>query len=366
MAEYSRLFSGSFTSTGALKMINLPAKPDYVEFWNYTAMATPAEHGIPRAVWFSGMGDGKALVDLFNATPVLITDSVEANGIYTFEANASLQFEARKQVVSITKADPAVVTVTGHGYTTGDVVLFQGLYQSATTGMAQICNIPFVVTVTGANTFTIKWNTNQSNYTALSTSPTGAFVKKIKYPFLYAPGVSIIEGLTLGASTVVDTTAPHNLVVGQEVAFRIPNVYGTVELNSLPNVLVPGQPVYGYVTAVGSSTQVTVAVNSASFTAFNTNQPISSVPGLQLPQLVAVGTVNSGSRAPTATELYPPPLVNGAPTIGGPATEGAFVANTRAGFVIGAGFAAGDTDSVLVGANNDVIYWKATVSDANF
>ena len=42
MAEYSRIAKGSFVSTGASKVINLPFKPDYVEMWNYTAaLAAP-------------------------------------------------------------------------------------------------------------------------------------------------------------------------------------------------------------------------------------------------------------------------------------------------------------------------------------
>src|SRR5690606_38044134 len=112
---------------------------------------------------------------------------------------------------------------------------FTGLFQSSTTGMPQICGMPFVVTVSDATTFTIPWDTNQSNYTALSGNPTGAFVKKVLNPYLYVPGVSFISALSVGATTTVTTTTPHNLVVGQEVAFRIPQSYGTVQLNSLPN-----------------------------------------------------------------------------------------------------------------------------------
>ena len=364
MAEYSRMARGSFTSTGAAKPIYLPFKPDYIEILNYTAAATPADHGIPKAVWDKNMGEGFGIVDLFNATPALITDSVDANGFSTFDAGLALQYGATQQVVGITKADPAVVTVTGHGYSTGDVVLFQGLYQSATTGMAQIDGMPFVITVTGANTFTIPWNTNQSNYTALSASPTGALVKKVLYPFLYSPGVSYIEGLTLAATTTVDTTAPHNLVVGQQVAFRIPSLYGSTELNSLPNDLVPGRPAYGYVVSVTDSTTVVVNIDSSSYTAFDTNQTIANVPGLSFPQLVAVGDVNTGGMPiSSGSVLYPPPQVNGVNTINGPAIQGAYVNNTRSGFIIGAGTAAGDSSAVLVGASSDVIYWRAILHD---
>jgi hypothetical protein len=178
MAEYSRIARGSFTSTGAAKAIYLPFQPQTVEVWNYSSFATPAEHGVPRGYWDAGMGQGFAVIDVFNATPVLSTDVITANGISTFSAGLSLQYGSTIQISGITKANPAVVTTaSAHGYSTGDVVVFQGLFQSSSTGMPQLSNMPFVVTVTGSTTFTIPWNTNQSSYTALSGSPSGAYVK---------------------------------------------------------------------------------------------------------------------------------------------------------------------------------------------
>lgn len=370
MAEYSRLAKGSFTSTGAAKVINLPFQPDSIEMWNYSSYATPANNGVPYAYWDAQMGQGYAVEQVFNATPVLSTDVVTSNGFSTFSAGQLLQFGARIQISGITKANPAVVTTaSAHGYASGDVVMFQGLYQSTTTGMPQICDIPFTVTVTAPTTFTIPWNTNQSNYTALSASPTGAYVKKVLYPYLYEPGVAFISAITTGTTTTIDTTAGHNFVVGQEVAFRIPSVYGTTELNSLPNSTIPGSPIYGYVVSVTDYNTVIVNINSSSYTAFNSNQPVASVSGQQFAQIVAVGDVNTGGvQISSGSPLYPPPYtvaigttrIN---TINGPAIQGAFINNTSQGFVIGAGVGATDTSSVLVGANGNVIYWKAYLSD---
>jgi hypothetical protein len=355
---------GKFTSTGAAKMINLPFQPDFIEIINQTAATTPAQHGVPFAFWDANMGQGTAVIELFNVTPVLTTDSVATNGFSTFSAGLALQFGAALQISGITKANPAVVTTaSAHGYSTGDVVMLEGLFQSATTGMPQISGMTFVVTVTAPTTFTIPWNTNQSNYTALSASPAGATVKKVLYPFLYAPGVSFISAITTGTTTTIVTTAPHNMVIGQEVAFRIPAAYGTVQLNSLPNVALPGSPIYGYVTSVTNSTTVVVNINSTSYTAFATNQTVASMVGQSLPQIVAVGDVNTGGVAYSGGALYPSPVVNGASTINGPAISGAFVNNTSQGFVIGAGTGVTDTSAILVGANNDVIFWRAFLHD---
>lgn len=370
MAEYSRMARGRFTSTGAAKIINLPFEPQHVRFINYTASATPANHGIPNAQWDAYMGQGFAIVDLFNATPVVITDSVDVGGISTFSAGQMLQFGPTLSISGITKASAAVVTTTAaHNLSSGDVVVFQGSFQSATTGMPQINGIPFTVTVTGSTTFSIPWNTNQSNYTALSGSPSGATVKKVLYPYIYFPGSTFISAITLGTTTTVDTTSAHNFRVGQEVAFRIPQAWGTVELNSLPNTLTPGSPVYGYVVSVTDYNTVIVNIDSSAFTAFNSNPTVASVPGLSYPQIVAVGDVNTGgTQISSGSDLYPAPqyqpigstLVS---TINGPGILGAFVNNTAQGFIIGAGTAQGDASSVLVGANSDIIIWEAFLYD---
>lgn len=368
MAEYSRIARGTFVSAGASKVINLPFIPQIIRMTNYTAAATPADHGIPYANWDAGMGQGFGIVSLFNATPALITDSVDLNGFSTFNAALSLQFGAQIQISGITKASPAVVTTaSAHGYTTGDVVVFQGMAQSTTTGMQQIATVPFQITVTGSTTFTIPWNTNQSNYTALSGSPTGAFVKKVTNPFLYLPEASVITAITTGTTTTVTTTVAHNFVTGQEVAFRIPSTWGTTQLNSLPNETIPGSPIYGIVQSVSSNTAFVVNIVSSSYTAFDSNQTVIATSGRSFPQVVAVGDLNTGGPVFSGGPLYPSPSfptsTGGVPIINGPAISGAFVNNTRQGFVIGAGTAAGDSSAVLVGASSDVIYWEASLVD---
>ena len=156
------------------------------------------------------------------------------------------------------------------------------------------------------------------------------------------------------------TTAPNNFVVGQEIAFRIPAAWGTTQLNSLPNNTIPGSPIYGYVISVTNSTTFVCNINSTGYTAFNTNQTVASVPGLQFPQVVAVGDVNTGGvQISSGSVLYPPPVVNGFNTINGPAIQGAFVNNTSQGFVIGTGTGTNETSAVLVGANTNLIYWRA-------
>lgn len=371
MTEYSKMAKGKFTSTGGAQVINLPFQPDFVEMWNFTAAGTPAQNGVPYAFWDANMGQGFASAQYFNATPVLSTGNVTTNGISTFAAGQMLQFGTPLTVSTLTKASPAVVTTgSNHGLASGDVVIFEGLFETSTTGMPQINGIPFTVTVTGPTTFTIPWNTDQSNYTAISGASTGTpRVKKVLYPHLYFPGDVVISAITRGTTTTIDTASAHNMVVGQEVAFRIPSSWGTTDLNSLPNTLVPGSPVYGYVIAVTDYNTVVVNIDSSAYAPFNSNPTVASVPGLSFAQMVAVGDVNTGGvQISSGSALYPPPYslpigttrVN---TINGPAIQGAFVNNTSQGFVIGSGALTGLASTVLVGAASDTIFWRAYLHD---
>lgn len=341
--EYSKLAQGTVTSLGGVTPVVLPFVPDYVEIENYTAATTPANGVIPKAIWYSDMGQGAAIEYKFNATPVLTTATTSTGGISTFSAG-SPAFGSALAISGITKASAAVVTTVGsHGLVSGNVVILTGLFQSSTTGMPQISNIPFVVTVTGATTFTIPFNTNQSNYTALSGSPSGAYVKQVLYPYLYFPGVNVVTALSLSSTTTVSTAANHNLVTGQTVGFYIPSQWGTVELNSPTST---GALIVGKVTTVSSATQVVLNLNTSSgYTAFNSNPTVAqALAGMNFPQMISLGDTNTGA----VTNTYLPTTINSA-TVGG-----AFQNNTRQGFTIGA---------TIAGSANDVLYYRAYAHD---
>lgn len=351
--EYDRQAQGLVSSTGGATSVILPFTPNAIEIFNATRATAGA--GVTRAWWQSEMGQGAAGLVTTGSSIDLTSyiTSATGTGFTTFQAALANQYGPSVQINTITKVAgaPVITTLTAHGLVTGNVVIFQNLYQTATTGMQQLCNIPFVVTKTGANTFTIAIDNSGSMFTAYNytTATVQGTVKQVLYPFLYAPGVSTISAITLGATTTVDTATPHNFVVGQEVAFRIPSAYGTTQLNSLPNVVIPGSPIYGFVTVVNSTTEVVVNINSTGYTAFTQPTVAQVLAGLAPAQILAVGDVNSGSNQ----FGFNPPLVNGIATINGPAIAGAYLNNTNQGFIIGASVAATASDS---------IYWRAYFS----
>jgi hypothetical protein len=368
MAEYSKIARGSFTTAASAvaQIVKLPFQPQRVKLLNYTTYSAPAQYAITEAQWDIAMGQGNTTFEYLESASAAWIPAVDytTNGISTFSAGLSLQYGAKQQIIGATAANPIVFNVTAHGYNVGDVVTFQGLSQSASTGMQQIAGIPFRISAVGdANHFSVVWPGAGSNYTALSGSPTGAYVMKILNPYLYQPGVAFIEAITTGVTTTVTTTTANNFVVGQEIAFRIPSAWGTVQLNSLPDVLIPGSPIYGYVISITNSTTFVCSINSTGFTAFNTNQPYAKYPGEQFPQVVAVGDVNTGGvQISSGSVLYPPPVINGYNTINGPAIQGAFVNNTSQGFVIQNGAGAVQSNATLLTASSLYI-WEAYLYD---
>lgn len=377
MAEYSRMAKGNFTATSSTAVVLLPFQPDYVEIWNYSIIKTAATHSVTRAWWDAKLLDGSnnpTMIELYSAATTAtvfdtITNTSSNLGINPYNANLMLQYGASQQIASITKANPAVVTVTAHGYQVGDTVVMQGIALGTTNNMQLLNGVPFTITAVTTNTFTLKWDSSGSNYTAISASPAGAVVRKVLYPFLYLPEDNVVSFVTTGSTTTIATTMYHNFEVGQEIAFRIPSLWGITQLNSLPNNVIPGSPIYGYVTSITDNWTFVCNINSSSFTAYTNNFTMTSTTllGLSYPQVLSVGDVNTGGNLITSTSsLYPPPSfptsTNRIGTINGPAIRGAFVNNTAQGFTIGAGTAAIDGTATLI-ANTNIIYWHAYLHD---
>ena len=377
MTEYSRMAKGNFTASGtvsqaASQFVTLPFKPDYVELWNYTNIKSGAAASkVCRAWWDINLIDGSnnpTMIELYTAGSVTAFDTIQTNGISNFAQTSVFNSGAAKQVIGITKATQASVNVTAHGYNVGDTVAFSGLYQSPTTGMPQISDLYFsIVSVTDANNFIIQWNTTGSNYTALSGSPAGALVAKVPSGLIYPPELNAIAAITTGATTTIVTTTFHNFEIGQEIAFRIPAAWGTTGLNSLPNQITPGSPMYGYVISITDNWTFVCNINSIGFTAYNNNQPVASVPGMQIPQVIPVGDVNTGGSAIyPGSSLYPAPrfptFSNRIPTINGPAIRGAFVNASAQGFFIGVGVGANDVSANIM-TTGDLVYWHAYLHD---
>ena len=382
MAEYSRLASGQVISNGGSTAVVIPFVPDFIEISNQNAMQAGA--GVTRAWWNKDQGQGAAFRTLYGtgdqsigalgSTGTTTAGLTAGTGFTDVKSGLALQygptvFLGASGGITKNSGAPVVTTTAAHGLVVGNVVVFSNLYQTTTTGMQQIAGIPFEVeTVPSTTTFTINWNTNQSNYTAIATGGlnTLASFKKVLHPALYAPGQAFISAITLGTTTTIQTTAPSNVVVGQEVGFHIPTIWGTTQLNELPNVVIPGSSKYGYVISVTNSTTFVVNIDSSAYSAYTSNQPFAAFSGQQFPVVVPVGDVNTGGLQISAnSQLYPSPKVfNGyqgsitvpVGTINGPAIQGAYLNTTFQGFIIGSG---------VSGTAGDILFYRAYLHDLN-
>jgi hypothetical protein len=344
MAQYSKILRGTFTSTGVNKFLSLPMKPDTIEIWNKTKWATTTNHTGVMAVGFAEDANGTAYVTESNGTTWL-GKKVTVNG-FTFISAGSPTFGATQAMATtfVTQANPANVTVTGHGYNTGDVVWIYG-----TTGMLQIAGIPYVITKVDANNFTIP--VDSSGFAAAATAGN---VKQLLYPDLYIPELCYITAVTKAASAVITTNINHSFVVGQEVGFTIPAAWGMTQLDSQVYLQSSnGIPQQAYVTAVTANT-VTVNINSTGFSTFAYPTSATAALGLTFPQIYALGDQNTGYSLNASGQVPYLGVNNG--VIGIP---GAFVANTRQGVIVGTG-----DGTEIIHANNDVIAWRAIFPDA--
>jgi len=108
-------------------------------------------------------------------------------------------------------------------------------------------------------------------------------------PQNFQPSLFAITAISFGQTTTftlangTNNVAP-NYVVGQLVRITIPPAYGARQLSGLS----------GYVIALPASNQVTVAINSVGTDQFIASPTFKAFQQQTLPQLAAIGDVNSG------------------------------------------------------------------------
>ncbi len=334
MTEYSKIARGSYVSTaGTSQVIQLPFQPQRISFVNTTAAATPAAGNIINGYWDSSFAQGTAIVQTYATTgtspttPYIRTISINSMGISTYSASSSLTLGPPLQVVQAPKtASPTLFQVNNHGLSPGDYVTFEGLFQTPTTGMPQLSGMVFSITYVDTNNFSVLWNTSGSNYTALSGSPSGAYMRKVLFPDLYVPNVNYIYAIAAsGNQTQISTTNFHNYVLGQQVVVRIPpsptgsSGWGSVGITTIPEYVAT-------VTSIVNRNAVIVNIDPSTYSAFSVNIPVNQIHGLTHPQIVPIGDINTGGGIPNTN------LVS---SINGPTINGAFSNNTSQGFIVG-------------------------------
>lgn len=317
------LLTGSFTTPAAgnsAQVLKLPFIPDEFEIWVqgdssgsvWTGNGTPGS--VKWARWDKSMVPGTALCQANTAGAATVTNTFLATGGITPVQSKANLFGPSVAGTGVTNANPAVMTLTpANAYLTGSVVVLQ-----QTTGAFQLAGIPWYLTSTGANTYTLG---NSFDASAFGAAATNVVAKEVLFPYAFTPYVSYIVKLTLGSTTTVQTSMPHGLVAGGVARLLVPEVWGSSQIS--------GQ--YGTILSVADQFTFTIAIDSSAATAFT------------FPTSVQAG------NSVTPAQVIP---------FGDPAGsfDLAAIDNNFQGLIIGNSATAG---SAILSANNAKCSWRA-------
>jgi len=314
MPDFQLVASGSFTSDGNAKNIPLRSDFDFFETENHTQMATTQATG--RGVvfnWRRGYAADSAWMVSKEDAANTVTYEVVTSGGFT-RVDTSVQAPEAAQATSgtdVTAADPAVVTVTAHGYSTGDRVRMYG-----TTAMLQIAGMEFHVTRVDANSFQLTY-LDASGFAAAATA---GFARRIPNNPIYAPAKNYITAITQADPMVVTLSLTHNLAVGDKVRLHVSSDFGMTQADGL----------VGEVTAVSTANNtITLGdIDSSAFDAFAFPTSAVAAGGVTHAHIVPFGTVANGVDQALDNQAQ-------------------IIMQLAAG-----------ADSPA-GSNNDVIYWRA-------
>lgn len=314
--------------------INCGFLPTKVELINRTKIGDSSANQIwERVVWNSDFGSTNNYVEWHTASSTAMNVSnVTSNGISVYDGKQSVSFGPAVTAGALSKANPAQVTSVAHGLQTGDIVRITGPF-TATTAMNQLGGTSFVVTVTGANTFTIPIDTSGANFTATTVTT----YRKLLVGGLFYPSRHTITAITAANPIVVTTSTNHGLTVGQQVRLRVPAIFGMTQANNLQ----------GVITAVTANTLTIGSIDSSAFTAF----AWPAVTSLPFTQAMVIPVGSGPSVVSTPPFWYEDKLDDATTNIG------------YQGFTIGTGLLQTATGAVIGIAASDVISWTAWRGD---
>lgn len=303
--------SGSFTtpaSGNAAQILKLPFIPDLIEIWvmgnssgdNWTSSANPGP--TKYALWQAGMVNGTALVTANTAGAATDTSVFLSTGGITPITSAANLYGVQQGGSGITKASPAVMTLTNSNvYSTGDIVLLE-----STTGALQFSGIPWSVVKTGATTYNLGISGTTFSSLAFAAAATNVVTQQVLFPTAFTPYVSYIVGLTRGATTTVVTSFPHGLTAGDTVRLVIPSPWGTTQIS--------GQQ--GIVTSITDAITFVVAINSSAASAFAFPTTAQAAAGVTWPQVIPFGDQASAFDLSATDNNFQGIIIGNSATVG--------------------------------------------------
>lgn len=121
------------------------------------------------------------------------------------------------------------------------------------------------------------------------TGPFPPFSNPPIMPQYFQPSQFVITAVSLGVVTTITTSVNHNYVLGQQVRLLFPSKYGCSKLNEKT----------GFVISIPTTNSVVIDTNSVGTDPFIPSPIFLPNQSKTLPQIVAIGDINSGIIATT-------------------------------------------------------------------
>lgn len=336
MAYNTLNYQGSFVGTGSSVFIPLRGDVQWIEILNTTAAAAGGAL-VYKAEWQSGMLNAAAGQQGWawtnSGAPTFGALAAGSGFLYQDSSQVAYTFSPASNITVAAGAN-AQVTWVAHGLQTGDIVRFLNL-PAAVTPLAAI---DWIVTRTGANTFTIPCAASNVGVGATA----GASLVKISREGLFVPQDRVIVSISQAAQAVITFAAPHNFTVGQDVRINVNSITNAAVASYLKNTYgaSPSLNPQATVVAVNSNISITVALNTVAMPAYAF--PLAAAVPFTPSQVTPIGEDTASALALNVNIL------------------GDSVNNIGAiGMVLAAGAAA------PAGQANDQIFWRAGVSFSN-
>lgn len=247
---------GSFTSTGNNTIISLRSDVDWMKVYNISNISGNTQFDGTEFYWQRGfpVNDGVIMFHPNNASQILAqtmaSTGVGAGPIGGFTlVDTSIQTTgAAIALTNISIANPPVVTTASTaGLIDGDVIRLSNI-----VGAPQLAGIDFVIDVINGTTFSLE------NAPQIAVAGTAGFFRVIPFPSIFYPRRRVITAITNALLAEITTSVPHGYLVGQEIRFHVPAIFGMTEMDGLN----------GTVTEVIDTSTFEVNIDSSGFTAF--------------------------------------------------------------------------------------------------
>lgn len=323
---FSGTMQGSFTSTGATKILQIREGVDWIKVRNLTVLGADQTTAVAgEFYWQFGFPQNSQIAYLKSnaANAANLTQYTTAGGFSAVNNTINVPGPS-VAITSITNATPPVVaTGSTLNLAAGSVVRIYN-----TVGAQQLGGLDFTIGAVVANTsFTLAY------MRGIAAATTGSY-RIIPYDPYFYPPTRVITKISQATQAIVTLSVTHGYTIGQVIRFVIPTVtptaYGMTQLNGVQATIVN----VGQADTNGITNTITVDVDTTAFTAFA--WPLTTDPVHTPAQIVPVGE-NTAQAIASNTNLLSDSEVN----LG-------YIGIALTG---GAGFPGG--------ANGDIMYWVA-------